>query len=83
MEMPMRNAFGGKPMSTIESQDLKLVDLFKDFYAVPNYQREYVWTEEEVEQLLQDVRSEHLDEVNSESLLVLSWSAQEQRDGLI
>jgi hypothetical protein len=53
-------------MSTIESQDLKLADVFKDFYAVPNYQREYVWTEEEVEQLLRDVRSEQIDGANSE-----------------
>ena len=53
-------------MSTIESQDLRLVDVFRDFYAVPNYQREYVWTEEEVEQLLRDVRSEHLDGTDSE-----------------
>jgi len=53
-------------MSTIESQDLKLVDVFRDFYTVPNYQREYVWTEEEVEQLLGDIRSEHVDGANSE-----------------
>jgi len=27
----------------IESQDLSVEDLFKDFYAVPDFQREYVW----------------------------------------
>jgi hypothetical protein len=31
---------------------------FKDFYAVPDYQREYVWEAEEVEQLLTDIRAE-------------------------
>src|ERR1700704_1859226 len=53
-------------MSTIESQNLKLVDVFRAFYTVPNYQREFVWTEEEVEQLLGDIRSEHVDGANSE-----------------
>ena len=28
------------------------------FYVVPDYQREYVWTEKEVYQLLEDINSE-------------------------
>jgi len=37
----------------IESQDLSVGELFKDFYSVPDFQREYVWQREQVEKLLQ------------------------------
>lgn len=43
---------------TIESQDFTLGTLFTSFYAVPNFQREYVWEEMQVDQLLQDVFDE-------------------------
>jgi hypothetical protein len=39
----------------IESDDLSLDDLFKDFYAVPDFQREFVWKPENVEKLLDDI----------------------------
>lgn len=42
----------------IESADLTLQGLLKDFYCVPDYQREYVWEEEDVSQLLQDIYDE-------------------------
>lgn len=42
----------------IESADLTLQALLKDFYCVPDYQREYVWEEEDVSQLLQDIYDE-------------------------
>jgi hypothetical protein len=45
-------------MPAIESNDLSIGDVLKDFYAVPDYQREYVWKEDQVEQLLADIRSE-------------------------
>lgn len=45
----------------IESSDLSLTDLFKDFYAVPDFQREYVWEPEHVERLLQDAYDEFYD----------------------
>lgn len=32
--------------------------MLKDFYCVPDYQREYVWEEEDVSQLLQDIYDE-------------------------
>ena len=48
----------------IESKDLSLDDLFKDFYTVPDFQREYVWQDENVERLLQDVHDELYDEKN-------------------
>lgn len=51
---------------SIDSADMALKDLFKDFYRVPDYQREYVWGEsgpkgkggEEVDQFLTDVHTE-------------------------
>lgn len=43
---------------TIQSQDISVGKIFGDFYAVPDYQREYVWEAEQVEQLMSDIRSE-------------------------
>ena len=43
---------------TIQSQDIKIADVFQSFYAVPDYQREYVWETEQVEQLLNDINAE-------------------------
>ena len=46
----------------IESNDLAIAQIFKDFYAVPDFQREYVWQREHVEKLLEDVLNEFYDE---------------------
>ena len=46
----------------IESKDLSIEDLYKDFYTVPDFQREFVWEREQVEKLLQDVHDEFYDE---------------------
>ena len=46
----------------IESQDLSIESLYKDFYTVPDFQREYVWEREQVEKLFQDVHDEFFDE---------------------
>jgi uncharacterized protein with ParB-like and HNH nuclease domain len=43
----------------IESLDLSLGKVFSDFYVVPSYQREYVWEDAEVEQLLLDIHDEY------------------------
>ena len=48
----------------IDSDDFSLGDLFKDFYTVPDFQREYVWEPEHVEKLLTDVLDEFYDEEN-------------------
>ncbi|HEU0067644.1 MAG TPA: DUF262 domain-containing protein [Nitrospiraceae bacterium] len=47
-------------MSTqsIQSQDIKIAEVFQEFYSVPDYQREYVWQSEQVEQLLTDIYGE-------------------------
>ena len=40
-------------------KDLNVEECFKDFYIVPDYQREYVWRAEyEVSQLLMDLYDE-------------------------
>ncbi|MBW2020328.1 MAG: DUF262 domain-containing protein [Deltaproteobacteria bacterium] len=46
----------------IESNDLSIATIFKDFFSVPDFQREYVWEREHVEKLLQDVLDEFYDE---------------------
>ena len=43
---------------TIQSQDIKVADVFQSFYVVPDYQREYVWETDQVEQLLTDINNE-------------------------
>jgi len=53
-------------MPAIESNDFTVGDVLKDFYSVPDYQREYVWGEDQVEQLLLDIRSEQADDPTAE-----------------
>lgn len=43
---------------TIKSEDITLGKLFEDFYLVPDYQREYVWEDEQIADLLNDIYSE-------------------------
>lgn len=43
---------------SIQSNDISVGGVFRDFYVVPDYQREYVWGTEEVEQLLTDIHGE-------------------------
>ena len=43
---------------TIQSRDITIADVFLAFYVVPDYQREYVWETEQVEQLLNDINAE-------------------------
>lgn len=54
-------------MTKIENFQFKIQEAFgQNFYVVPDYQREYVWTEREVNQLLEDIdeqvddRTDHL-----------------------
>jgi hypothetical protein len=43
-------------MAKIENSRYSIEEAFRDcFYIVPDYQREYVWTEKEVQQLLADI----------------------------
>ncbi|HEX7455488.1 MAG TPA: DUF262 domain-containing protein, partial [Gallionella sp.] len=45
----------------IESADLSISALFNDFYVVPDFQREYVWEERNIEQFLDDILDEFSD----------------------
>ena len=47
----------------IKYNDHSIGSAFKDLYIVPDYQREYVWEDEQVEQLLEDL----LDAYNSDN----------------
>ena len=47
---------------TIQSRDINIAEVFQAFYAVPDYQREFVWQSEQVEQLLTDVVGELTDD---------------------
>src|SRR4051812_39699621 len=60
MASHLRQAMEIKHMAelTIQSQDIKIADVFQSFYVVPDYQREYVWETEHVEQLLSDINAE-------------------------
>jgi hypothetical protein len=51
----------------IKSVDLSVGDLLNDFYSVPDYQREYVWTTARVERLLQDISAEFSEKTDSYS----------------
>ena len=46
----------------IESRDMTIEELYKDFYSVPDFQREFVWEREHIEKLLQDIQDEFFDE---------------------
>jgi len=50
---------------SIDAKPLSIDKLFADFYAVPDFQREYVWQAENVEQLLSDICDELYDENSS------------------
>ena len=45
----------------IESSNLSIADLFRDFYSVPDFQREYVWKHSNVEKLIDDIYYELYD----------------------
>lgn len=46
-------------MAKIENHKYSIEEAFRDcFYIVPDYQREYVWTDKEVQQLLDDINEQ-------------------------
>jgi uncharacterized protein with ParB-like and HNH nuclease domain len=49
---------GDAQMQPIRSEDCTLARVFQDFYVVPDYQREYVWQDKQVNQLLEDILEE-------------------------
>ena len=66
----------------IESQKLSITDAFRNLsYVVPPYQREYVWKEKNVSQLLNDIYEEYIDDRNSE-YFIGSIVVNKREDGL-
>ena len=53
-------------MARIENHKFRIEEAFREcFYVVPDYQREYVWTEKQITQLLEDI-NEQMDSSSSE-----------------
>ena len=45
-------------MARIENHKYSIEEAFREcFYIIPDYQREYVWTDKEVSQLIDDITS--------------------------
>jgi len=53
-------------VNKIENKNLNVSDVFKNFYLVPDYQREYVWKDKNVYQLLEDIYEEFNNDKKSE-----------------
>jgi len=53
-------------MNKIDIKPMSISDVFKNFYVIPDYQREYVWEEKQVHQLLEDISEEHSHHSDSE-----------------
>ncbi|MEP3524003.1 MAG: DUF262 domain-containing HNH endonuclease family protein [Hyphomicrobiales bacterium] len=66
-------------MARIENHKYTIHDAFKEcFYVVPDYQREYVWSEKQITQLLEDI-NEQIDSSSSEYFI--GTILVSQRDG--
>ena len=59
----MHRETGDMTEQAIQSRDITVGDVFQSFYLVPDYQREYVWKTEHVEQLLSDINAERASNV--------------------
>ena len=70
-------------MARIENHKFTIEEAFAQcFYVVPDYQREYVWTEKEITQLLEDI-NEQIDSSSSEYFIgTILVSPIIRRDGV-
>ncbi|GAH62724.1 unnamed protein product, partial [marine sediment metagenome] len=57
---------GEDEMNKIDIKPMSISDVFNNFYVIPDYQREYVWEEKQVHQLLEDISEEHSQRNDSE-----------------
>lgn len=59
----------------IQSKQLNIAEAFKNHYIVPQYQREYVWKDNNVQQLLDDIYSEYSGKNSSEYFIgsIVVW----------
>ena len=53
----------------IKYNECSISSAFNDFYIVPDYQREYVWKDEQVEQLVSDLTEAFEDDPNKSYFL--------------
>ena len=61
-------------MNKIDIKPMSISDVFKNFYVIPDYQREYVWEEKQVHQLLEDISEEHSNQLAGRtSVNKLTW----------
>lgn len=55
-------------MATIESLNLSIEKLFNDFYIIPDYQREYIWKDKQIDEFFQDIYEEFIKWENISSI---------------
>lgn len=66
-------------MKEIKSAKIKVMDVFKNWYIVPSYQRHYVWEEDNINALLEDIKDNYL-ERNDEEYFLGSYIIQSKND---
>jgi uncharacterized protein with ParB-like and HNH nuclease domain len=53
----------------INSEKIFIKDVFKMWFSIPEYQRPYVWEEEQIQELLDDLTYAHTERPDSEYFL--------------
>lgn len=66
-------------MKEIKSAKIKVMDVLKNWYIVPSYQRHYVWEEDNINALLEDIKDNYL-ERNDEEYFLGSYIIQSKND---
>ena len=66
-------------MKEIKSAKIKVMDVYKNWYIVPSYQRHYVWEEDNINALLEDIKDNYL-ERNDEEYFLGSYIIQSKND---
>lgn len=66
-------------MKEIKSAKIQVKDVFGKWYVVPSYQRHYVWEEDNINALLEDINDNYIDK-NDEEYFLGSFIIQAQND---
>ena len=53
-------------MKEIKSAKIQVKDVFGKWYVVPSYQRHYVWEEDNINALLEDINDNYIDKNDEE-----------------
>lgn len=56
-------------MKEIKSKKINVKDVFNEWYTVPSYQRHYVWEEDNITALLEDVKENYIERADEEYFL--------------